>query len=393
MKIFIKIISLIFILGGLIATAYFLWQLSFDYKIPNEGSVLLDKTGQVGDFIGGVIGTIFTLAGFLVLVLTLLEQTSFASKERFESKFFELLKLHRENVKELEADNLSGRKEYHNIFMQFLNCREDLKPVFSRQNINHIYEPEFLNNIESKLKLTHPSIDLFELAKLNIAYLITYYGVSSDGKTILHNTFEGKYKKTFTNRVIEFIAMKPVEESKYFKKWVSVMKMNRHKKKVKTFELIRRLRNNENIDTIADSELVNKATAELYQSNYTKFYGGHQYKLGHYFRHLFQTFSFINLQTILSDKEKYFYAKTLRAQLSTHEQALLFVNSISFLGLKWDLIPDIKKRRLKIFKRLDPGESRLITKYNLIKNIPGEEIFGIKYNQYYPEVEYERFNI
>src|SRR5688572_27899282 len=121
---------------------------------------MMPESGQVGDFIGGVVGTVFSLAGFFILVLTLTEQTKFANKERFESKFIDLLKLHRENVKELEKDNVSGRKEFHLIFKQFLDCREDMKPVFRRLTENRIYEPTYLAEIKGKLEHTNKNIDL-----------------------------------------------------------------------------------------------------------------------------------------------------------------------------------------------------------------------------------------
>ena len=70
-----------------------------------------------------------------------------------------------------------------------------------------------------------------------------------------------------------------------------------------------------------------------------------------------------------------------RAQLSTYEQALLLVNSISGIGMKWEYTPELVNNS-KLY-------SRLITKYNLIKNLPGDHLFGIYYKVYYPKVVYE----
>lgn len=385
MRQFLKIISVISILIGVIITCFFLFKLSTDYQIFNNNSVLLPETGQVGDFIGGVVGTIFSLAGFFILVLTLTEQTKFANKERFESKFFDLLKLHRENVRELEKDNISGRKEFHIIFKQFLDCREDMKPVFRRLTENSIYEKKYLDELKGKLALTNNNIDLVNLAKLSLPYLVTFYGVSSDGKHAIYDILEGKYKKEFLERALEYIAMKPIEESSFYNNWRKINN-DTFKNRVPLSQLIRRLRNNEQIE---DSELALKAHQYYYISDYVKYYGGHQYQLGHYYRHLFQTFSFINEQKDLKKKEKYFYAKTLRAQLSTHEQFLLFINSLSILGLVWDLTPEISKKKWYISEKEQIDDKRLITKYNVIKNIPGKEIFGIAYRDYYPDVEYE----
>ncbi|MBX7044827.1 MAG: hypothetical protein K1X86_03235 [Ignavibacteria bacterium] len=78
-------------------------------------------------------------------------------------------------------------------------------------------------------------------------------------------------------------------------------------------------------------------------------FGGHQSRLAHYFRHMYQTVKFVDGQKI--EIEKYEYVKMLRAQLSNHEQALLFLNSISYLGETWK-------------------DEDLITNYELIKNLP-----------------------
>src|SRR5690606_14384085 len=95
-----------------------------------------------------------------------------------------------------------------------------------------------------------------------------------------------------------------------------------------------------------------------------KYYGGHQYKLGHYFRHLFQTVKYIDEKTILNYDEKYDYMKTLRAQLSTIEQYIVFFNSLSFMGRAWEfdnIVDDTSNKH---------RDKWLITKYNFLKNIP-----------------------
>jgi len=118
---------------------------------------------------------------------------------------------------------------------------------------------------------------------------------------------------------------------------------------------------------------------------------GHQIRLGHYYRHLFQTVKYINEQEILNYEEKYQYIKTLRAQLSTQEQVLLFLNSLSDLGSPWEII--YRKRGLinyiKCGNRKSNINNMLITKYNLIKNIPKGFVKGVKFRNYYPHIKYE----
>ena len=114
--------------------------------------------------------------------------------------------------------------------------------------------------------------------------------------------------------------------------------------------------------------------------NYEKCYIGRQSYFGHYFRHLFQTYKYLN-ENILDKKEKYKYGKMLRAQLSTYEQGILLINSISSLGMKWEFTPEKYDN--------DKINPRLITEFQLIKNLPGEQMFGIKYKVYYPNINFE----
>ena len=104
-----RLFVIVLILCGYI-TIYFVANILIDgYWIVGPGELEFDKTGQVGDFIGGVIGTIVSAGAFYLLYLTLneqkkvfIEQKRAFEKERFESKFFELIKMHRDNVNELK---------------------------------------------------------------------------------------------------------------------------------------------------------------------------------------------------------------------------------------------------------------------------------------------------
>lgn len=75
----------------------------------------------------------------------------------------------------------------------------------------------------------------------------------------------------------------------------------------------------------------------------------------------------------------------MRSQMSNYEQIVFFLNSISIMGRNWEIMPEINVK-LKDYHKYD---FQLITKYKLIKNIPNEILFGIKYKTYYPYIEYE----
>jgi len=105
--VFISIISTII---GLLILIIFLNKLSNEYSINGEGSILLDKTAQVGDFVGGVIGSIWALTGVLL----------FYSALRLQRKEFKLqrkeLELTRKEMKRT-ADNQELVSK--NMFLQF----------------------------------------------------------------------------------------------------------------------------------------------------------------------------------------------------------------------------------------------------------------------------------
>lgn len=387
-------------LSGVIVSVYFFVELQRDYTVVSDSSIDLTKSGEVGDFIGGVIGTIFSFTGIILLVLTLNEQSKTSFKDRFESNFFELLKLHRQNVDEIiiekkvfvshgksETKTFEKRKAFAQIMDDFVICRTEVKPFFRKKREDDIYEENYAKQLKDKFKITNSNLNLTYLAKINIPYCIVFYGVDSEGIMILKRLFKGKYKEKFTEDLLNYVRLKPVEESYYWNKWSSISEIKNYKTRIQVAKLIQLRRNdlssniNVEVDTLTDMY--------FYKNNFVKYYGGHQFRLGHYFRHLFQSFKYVNTQSKLSEDEKYFYAKTLRAQLSTYEQALLFVNSLSFLGLVWDLTPEVNLYQIDPFRIKRVKRQRLISKFNLIKNLPGEHFFGIKYKEFYPDIKYE----
>jgi hypothetical protein len=93
---------------------------------------------------------------------------------------------------------------------------------------------------------------------------------------------------------------------------------------------------------------------------------GHVSKLGHYYRHLYQLFKFICTNPILeNDREmKYSYVKIVRAQLSNHEQTLLYFNSFFNAGKIWWKESDINLKNSR-------GEVlSYFLDYGIIKNLP-----------------------
>jgi hypothetical protein len=103
-----------------------------------------------------------------------------------------------------------------------------------------------------------------------------------------------------------------------------------------------------------------------YRASYKPFQG-HQGKLGHYFRHLYQLIKFVDSSEILTFEEKYDYVRIIRAQLSVYEQILIYYNSFASFGKVWI-------------------DQDYIVNYKLIKNIPIPLLdFGIRPKERFKE--------
>ena len=374
----------------------FLIKLIFNGYFIVGNSLQMEATGQFGDFIGGVVGTIFSGLGFYFLYLTLVDQRISISnqndaitnqkdafeKERFEAKFFDLIKLHRDNIIDEkyniyidgEKIALEGRKVFNAIYKEFQECLAEVKrfcKIYDSSNcVKHDYKIK-LNQIK---KANNLQTTVEELALIDIAYTILFYGIGREGQILVKQKFLKKYNDDFCFKLIRFMQLKPSKKfTTEYSSWVKFKNYKISDLKI-AFEEIFKNRNKEHFQYIIDGNNM--------VDNYSKikYYGGHQHRLGHYYRHLFQTYKFLFLQNSINDEEKYFYGKTLRAQLSNYEQALLFVNSISSLGYKWELDCDYSK---------DSKPMRLITYFQLIKNVSGRRFVDLDYRDFYKKIKYE----
>lgn len=77
----LNIVWVTFSLSGVAIIAYFIWELNFEYTIDyqSKNKIDLTKTAQVGDFIGGLVGALWTFAGIILFYLALkLQNKEFA---------------------------------------------------------------------------------------------------------------------------------------------------------------------------------------------------------------------------------------------------------------------------------------------------------------------------
>lgn len=373
--------------------------------------------GTIGDFAAGTAGTLFSLAGFILLYLSFKKQTE-ANKtqldaynhDKVEGRFFELIRLHRENVNELQFEThfikekttkkgkkikITATKSYQNrhvfvaILTHFKSAFFELGFFFDGWKPEDIYTADYLKKLKDNKILIDRKIDLIKYAKVDLIYLVIFFGVGKEGQETIISLARDKYDEAYLNFFLSVAALKPKEDSNYYNKWCIIQMADGT---VDVMEKIIKARKNElKIVPVIYASVTRDGRSVpynvYYDDYYEKFYGGHQFRLGHYFRHIFHTISFINDNAELSSDEQYNYVKHLRGQLSTTEQILVFLNSLSQLGRIWELEDKKTGKEVERWKQI-------MTDYMVIKNIPNDEVIqDIRLTHFYPDIIFEGFEM
>jgi hypothetical protein len=263
-------------------------------------------TGQIGDTIGGLMGPFINLSAVIVTGLAFymqyranklqvqifddqIKQTEKQFKkeqlyqerqykvQQFESQFFEMLRLHKENVDELCIQSVVTGKKVSKR-QAFVTMADEFKTFLSYISYDHV-----------------PFIQEYKHA-----YDIFFWGWNSD-----------------------YIDIDTLSHS-----WAGIIEGP-------------------------------KETDYSHQIDFRE-YKGYSSALSHYFRHLFLIVKFVAYNDAIPDyKNKMKYLKILRAQLSNHEQIMLFYNWLSLeYGGSWE-----------------NEENRFFTGYKIIHNLWVGELF------------------
>lgn len=317
-----KAAVLFLIIGLIVISLYVLWFIPFIIYNTTLLDYIKDCTGYAGDTIGGLTAPIIGLLSALLVYVAFKAQIEANEQQnkqfeiqQFEAKFFDLLKIHRENVHEMKIEETDyGRKNFVLLIREFRVIIEIVKTLFTELKLELIKERIFI-----------------------VSYYILFFGKGINSSRQLR------------------LALKDIGfDDDFFNK------------------LEPKLENN-----IPENEKRNLKY---------KLFEGHQSRLGHYYRHLYQTVKFVDESKCLETlEEKYKYVKTLRAQLSTHEQALLFINCLTPIGRKWQ---GENKEGANKFQTVDS----LLNSYRMVKNIPNnffDDSKEIKITDYFPSDYFE----
>lgn len=120
------VVGVILIATGFIIVPYYVTKSSW-YWTYDQNSAL------IGDTIGGIVGPIIGLFGVILTFLAFYIQYAANNVQRkalfidqFESKFFELLRMHRENIKDISYDDSKGLYAVKKLSSELQQCMSKL---------------------------------------------------------------------------------------------------------------------------------------------------------------------------------------------------------------------------------------------------------------------------
>jgi hypothetical protein len=291
------------------------------------------ETGAMGDTIGGLMNPYIALAGVIITglafymqyeankqqrTLFLLEQNSNKEElqdqinrqdgerklQQFEAQFYEMIRLHRENVSEMEINGYDFEQAtVKNMPLEKFTVDTTGRKIFVTMKTE-------LECVLSAYK-AHTGKDL-DASQYAICYEIFFSGLDKYIKTY-GNTNPFALRLHLARRKHQFPTRFKIDNNQKRKYVVGTVNMN---------------------------------------FNYKPF-SGHASRLGHYFRHLYLIVKQVVFSEALEDdKLRRNYLRILRAQLSNHEQILLFYNWMGEHGDNWE-----------------NDQHHFFTKYNVIHNL------------------------
>ena len=251
----------------------------------------IDSIGTIGDAVGGILNPVIAIGAALLTFLAFYIQYQANRQvqeqfkvQQFESQFYEMLRLHKENVNSLYLT--TKKKIIYPKDEDIIESTVQGRVVFEHMKFELI--------LIYMIALKHFHNESPKVL-LNEAYAIFFNGISE--------TKKGKHG--FFNEILEL------------ESYIDNLDYENFNKKLREG-----LRFNKDITQMLEFSL----------------FKGHSHQLAHYYRHLFQTVKFIVNQneSFISYEKKRNFLRILRSQLSNTEQTLLFYNWYSNFGKQWE---------------------------------------------------------
>jgi len=254
--------------------------------------------GQYGSFIGGFVGTIFSLVAVFFLYKTLITQQNTLESQN------KAIKLQRQN---------SEFERFESTFFNLLKTQQEIA-----NNIK-TYFYSIDENIMS-LRYTVQGREFFSFAKNELSKIWS---------TINSSKYLGKYDKSY-----RYIVSHQIDElfDSNNPKFTSDIDAEFQKKDIINNEKLSLVNKQYRISKEVWNHVCKLETDEKLKIGYGLFFKKYNYVVGHYFRHLDQIICFTNqFESINPDKKDISkkYIEFIRAQMSSYEMMLLFYYALS----------------------------------------------------------------
>ncbi len=273
--------------------------------------------GQYGSYLGGFVGSLFSLAGVFLFFEALMRQQTVFERQQFEARYFELLKIHCSNVDSLH--------------LTYPSFERGMKPGFKGE-----MKPT-MDHIEKSMK----GRTLFK--SLVHAFNIRY-------KEIIKQCSVKKNWNQFKNG--EYVTVVEVIDMAFANAFLgdrSQLAGNNSKYEV-TFR--------KHLMAKLDSEKVEEIIKEVGESGSAEgdYRFGFEANIQNYFEHLYYMINFVDSHSSLGISDKKDLVESIRVQLSVYELASIFLYTISHFGGEWH-------------NSISKGKDHFISKYGLLKNL------------------------
>ena len=354
------IVSLILLAISLVIIGFTIDYIIDIYKEPQDFKKDFSKIGTYGDFFGGILNPILAFIGIIAASLAFYAQYQANRQvqdqfkiQQFESQFYEMLHLHRENLNEM---TIGGYVFVYDNNDKSKAAKKDSKKEKTTSGkkvfVTMLKEFEAIHLICSKVfmfqfeLLASPQKEQVEILLKQFifdhSYFVFFNGIN------LYKKSTDRYKQNDSSGFLNLVLDNFVRELE--------AKRSQHLESgIKEFHQY----------YTTGSVLTNDfKTNSLWLSFNYKPFSGHQSILAHYYRHLFQTVKFVAKQNnnLISYESKRDYLRVLRSMMSNQEQVLLLYNWYGGFGSNWEE-KSISKRKNKI-------GNYFFTDYRMIHNIP-----------------------
>lgn len=338
-------------------------------------------TGAIGDTFGGILNPFVALAAVIVTGLAFYMQYQ-ANKQlqdqfklqQFESQFYEMLKLHKENVNEMEIEGYEIKDRLSDDLASDCYSEESFRKSIDESKGRHNLKKPLIDQDLNKKQVKGRKIFYLMSKEISSVYQIIkkhYYNYCpqefSSGNDGLELNEHSKYLLFYFAYDVFFSGKEQLEKDIKFKrvrKFINDESNNDqfHKDILKDLEVLRTC-HKMGVRYLKKFNSKNGIKKSLHIDFSYKPFGGHQIRLAHYYRHMFALVKFVVNQPneFLSYEDKRNYLKIFRAQLSNHEVVMLYYNWLGGYGEDWEVPKHLKK--------INDEGNRFFTVYRIIHNL------------------------